>query len=493
MKTLYALIASFAFFSPLFALLPEDVIVIYNSQSEVSKNLADYYVSKRNIPQSNLFGIKMPLTAEITRDQFTQIHEQIQGQLSLIEDSDKVAIVLTKGVPYKVKGIILKDKVAKSNPLSQNFASFDSEIAAKVTKFNFKGTLRNQYFRADIDIKSFKKLNGFTKTPILVTRLDGPTLEICKSRIDDTLETEKTGLWGMTYLDKAFKGAGYVSADIDLDQIEKINWNVGFPTIKENTPHTFPSHYPMDDAAIYFGWYASNASGPLNNPHFKFKKGAIATHIHSFSAHTLESDKKNWVAPLVSKGACAVLGNVYEPFLIGTTQLDIFHARLLSGFSFAEAAYMATPLLSWQTVMIGDPLYTPFIHLKKRSGITADEDKIYRALNLIFQLEVEEGSSKAVQLENAAIKSVNSKMYESIAYWNQFNNKPILAQRFLNSAIYLSKNDSDRSRGYLQKAYYFEETKHVELVVQILEKALIDHPSSTHTPAVKAMLKRVRK
>ena len=493
MKTLCALFTCFVLSSPLFALQPEDVIVIYNSESEASKDLADYYISKRYIPQSNLIGIKMPMSADITREQFTTIHQQIQGQLSLVSNSDKVAIVFTKGVPYKVKGLIVEDKATERNPLPQSFASFDSEIAAKVTKYNFKGILNNSYFKSDIDIKLFKKLNGANKTPILVTRLDGPNFQICKSRIDDTIEAEKTGLWGMTYLDKAFKGKGYDSADIDLDNIEKMNWDIGFPTIKENTPQTFPSHYPMDEAAIYFGWYTTNASGPLNNPNFKFKKGAVATHIHSFSASTLENDKKNWVAPLVSKGACAVLGNVYEPFLMGTTQLDIFHARLLSGFSFAEAAYMATPWLSWQTVMIGDPLYTPFIHLKNRSGITADDDKIYRALNLVFQLEVEEGSSKIIQLRNAATQSVNSKMYESIAYWNQFNNEHASAQRFLSSAIYLSENDSDTARAYLQKAYYFEETKHIDLSIKILKKASIDLPDSKHLPAIKAVLKRVQK
>jgi hypothetical protein len=100
--------------------------------------------------------------------------------------------------------------------------------------------------------------------------------------------------------------------------------------------------------------------GPFVEPAFRFTPGAVAVHIHSYSASTLRDPNANWVAPLLTKGAAATLGNVYEPYLQLTTYLDIFNERLLNGFTFAESAYMATPTLSWMNVMVGDPLYRPY-------------------------------------------------------------------------------------------------------------------------------------
>src|SRR5205085_9973341 len=109
-----------------------------------------------------------------------------------------------------------------------------------------------------------------------------------------------------------------------------------------------------------YGWYAATMAGPFTQPDFQFVPGAIAVHIHSFSASTLHDEKANWAGPLLSKGAAATIGNVYEPYLQLTAHLDIFNDRLLHGFTFAESAYMATRALSWMSVAVGDPLYRPY-------------------------------------------------------------------------------------------------------------------------------------
>src|SRR5207302_6965128 len=108
-------------------------------------------------------------------------------------------------------------------------------------------------------------------------------------------------------------------------------------------PALFPEAYPMTDCALYYGWYAGTVAGPFTQPDFRFLPGAVAVHIHSFSANTLRDPNANWVGPLVAKGAAASLGNVYEPYLQLTSHLDIFNDRLLHGFTFAESAYMSIP------------------------------------------------------------------------------------------------------------------------------------------------------
>jgi tetratricopeptide (TPR) repeat protein len=47
---------------------------------------------------------------------------------------------------------------------------------------------------------------------------------------------------------------------------------------------------------------------------------------------------------------------VAEPFLDATIRPDILFPAYLSGFTLAEAYYLAMPYLSWQTVVVGDPL-----------------------------------------------------------------------------------------------------------------------------------------
>ena len=179
--------------------------------------------------------------------------------------------------------------------------------------------------------------------------------------IDDAIETEKSGLWGFAYIDsRSIKEGGFAVGDRWLDRVATTAKKQGFPVIHDNGPDVFPDNYPMYNAALYYGWYAENVCGPFLRPDFRFNRGAIACHIHSFSAETLRDPTKKWAAPLLSLGATAVLGNVFEPYLTLTANLDIFHERLRDGFTFAESAYASVRFVSWMNTFIGDPLYRPF-------------------------------------------------------------------------------------------------------------------------------------
>ena len=55
------------------------------------------------------------------------------------------------------------------------------------------------------------------------------------------------------------------------------------------------------------------------------------------------------------------MGCVNEPYLAITPNAAAFLARWIgAGFTFGEAAWAAQPALSWQTTVVGDPLYRPF-------------------------------------------------------------------------------------------------------------------------------------
>ncbi len=78
------------------------------------------------------------------------------------------------------------------------------------------------------------------------------------------------------------------------------------------------------------------------------------------SASSLRGTRGYWAGPLLHRGAAATMGNVYEPYLQLTPQVDLFYERLAQGGTFLEAAYCSQPALSWQTTFVGDPLYRPF-------------------------------------------------------------------------------------------------------------------------------------
>jgi len=165
----------------------------------------------------------------------------------------------------------------------------------------------------------------------------------------------------MAYVDaRGIKDSGYAEGDGWLYALANTARHRGSPVVLDNGPGLFPESYPMTRPALYFGWYAEHMTGPFLRPDFRFVRGAVAVHIHSFSATTLRDPIHNWAGPLLAAGAAATLGNVYEPYLALTPQLDVFHDRLRAGLTFAESAYMSQRVLSWMTTFVGDPLYRPF-------------------------------------------------------------------------------------------------------------------------------------
>jgi len=130
--------------------------------------------------------------------------------------------------------------------------------------------------------------------------------------------------------------------------------------VVDENPGTFPAGFPMSHIALYLGWYDEHVSGPFAQPKVEFMPGAFAYHLHSFSAETLRSETSRWCGPLLAKGATCTMGCVYEPYLQFTPNIAIFLQALGSGYTFGEAAWASQMALSWQTTVIGDPLYHPF-------------------------------------------------------------------------------------------------------------------------------------
>ena len=273
--------------------------------------------------------------------------------------------VLCWGVPLKISSDPELREVVNTNQPPQfqrNEAAVDSELAwLPMIEMNppLAGPLQNWTYGAT-NTASLNPTNGI----LLVARLDGPTAGIARGLVDKALTAERDGLWGRAYFDArgiVQSQTNYWLGDEWILGAAQISRVLGFETVVDDKPETFPASFPMSQIALYAGWYSGDADGPFALPAVEFMPGAFAYHLHSFSAATLRSGSQGWCGPLLAKGATCTMGCVYEPYLALTPNVALFLERLtMSQFTFGEAAWAAQPALSWQTTVIGDPLYRPF-------------------------------------------------------------------------------------------------------------------------------------
>jgi hypothetical protein len=192
---------------------------------------------------------------------------------------------------------------------------------------------------------------------VKVGRLDGPSYDDARALVDHAIEAERTGLLGRYYIDL---GGPAAEGDRWLGQTGRLLAALGFSGDVDHASGALPVSARFDAPVFYFGWYAANLNGPFAADGFRFPPGAIALHIHSYSAATLRSATQGWCGPLVARGVTATLGNVFEPYLQLTHRPQLLVQALASGATLGDAAYYALPVLSWESILIGDPLYRPF-------------------------------------------------------------------------------------------------------------------------------------
>lgn len=366
----------------------DEVVVVYNSRLPESKALAEYYAKKRQVPKSQVFGFALTTGEDISR---TEFHDALQKPLAKKLEAAKLwrhgagEVPGTNGKPVRVESKVLESKIRYAvlcygvplrighdanlkeageeslrPELRRNGAAVDSELACLPLleqKPPLAGPLRNPAYTTT-NVALLHPTNGV----LLVTRLDGPTPEIARGLLDKALQAETDGLWGRAYFDlRNTSDPAMKPGDDWIRGAAEIARHLGFETVVDEGGDTFPASFPMSHIAFYAGWYRENFSGPFTLPKMEFMPGAFAYHLHSFSAASLRVTNHNWVGPLLAKGVTCTMGCVDEPYLGGTPDVGVFTGRLLfHGFTFGEAAYAGQPILSWQTTVVGDPLYRPF-------------------------------------------------------------------------------------------------------------------------------------
>lgn len=451
---------------------PSEVVVVYNTRVSESKAIAQHYAKVRNVPASQVVGFSLSTGEEMSRREFQNELQRPLFQFLVKEKLWKTglqpAVTATNAPPKKEPGVveskiryavlcygvpvrIAKDDSIKEQEteklrpeLQRNEAAVDSELAflpLLERKLPVAGPLANPLYSAT-NSALLHPTNGL----LMVARLDGPTPEIARGLVDKAMQAETNGLWGNFYFDiRNINEEGYKIGDTWLRNAAEISKKLGFDPVVDEKPGTFPASFPMSHIAFYAGWYDENVSGPFAQPQVDFMPGAFAYHLHSLSAGTLRTTTRHWAGPLLAKGATAVMGSVYEPYLAGTPDIGIFTARFLYlGFSFGECAYASQPVLSWQTTVVGDPLYRPFARtmeeLQQEFAKTENSLLEWYYLRLI-NLNVANGKSiieAANLLQGLELTKISAVLSERLASLYDAQGKPLSAIHTYEQAVKLA-------------------------------------------------------
>jgi len=239
-------------------------LVVFNNADPMSVDLAGYYAEKRGIPFDHLIGLDCPLTEEISRQDYGKTIEdplrkimtqrgwwrveEIGGQSIVLQNKIRF-VALMRGMPLK----IASEPVPSGRPVNQSLfdskdeASVDSEMAALgFFSQNHYGLLKNPYYR------SYSPMLEVNQPDLmLVCRLDAADAPTVKRMIDDSIEVEKTGLRGMTYVDaRGITDSALMEGDQWLFNLARSQQQMGIPVVLDHAPALFPQDYPMEHAAF---------------------------------------------------------------------------------------------------------------------------------------------------------------------------------------------------------------------------------------------------
>lgn len=486
-------------------------VVIFNRNDPEAKALADFYCEARGIPPGRQIPISAPLTEEITREEYdgciaNPIRRELirRGDWFVTPDMMNRPILYASTVRYAaiIRGIPLKIRQCDDYPGDAgtqpapyggvNAASVDSELSVLgLFTPQISGTLNNPLYRERLPASDSASPQNQPLGMLFVSRLDAPTSAAVKSMVLNGITAEKEGLWGWGYLDQRSVGVrGYERGDQWIREAGRLMRSRGIPVLTDDLPETIQPGFPVTDAAAYFGWHEGDINGPFADPAFRFIQGAVAVHLHSYSASTLHDPGKGWTGPLLCHGASASLGNVFEPYLPFTTNLGSFAAALLSGWNLAQSYYAAQPVLSWMSVCVGDPLYRPYAawyrNVPKEKATTPWRD--YRSIILTHEGDV---FAAAADLKSRAEEKKESLYLEALGAAQMDAGENTRAEASFREAASLAVDPAIKFRLLLEQARSLEKQGREESAVSLLKENLPHFTQADRQALLRSWIKRI--
>jgi uncharacterized protein (TIGR03790 family) len=339
--------------SSLWAQTGAQVLLVVNRNDPASVEVAEYYRPRRSIPERNVCFLETTSQEEISWEVYqNEIEKPIAQCLDKTGLREKILyIALTMGVPLKIDGA--------GSAFATERSSVDSELALLYGKlhgmfFQRAGSVPNPFFG--------KRSEPFRhpRFPIyLVARLAAFDVAETKAMIDRSLAAHNRGKFVLDLSMGDKNGDGWLRTAAILLPPSRV--------VLDDTKRVL---YDQQDVIGYAGWGSNNPNRQRRNLGFQWLPGAVATEYVSTNARTLRKPPEDWsfrlgmfggssqslAADYIHQGATATTGNTYEPYLVACARPDYMLPAYFDGRTLAESYYMSIAMLSWQGVLLGDPL-----------------------------------------------------------------------------------------------------------------------------------------
>jgi uncharacterized protein (TIGR03790 family) len=337
-----------------------NVLLVENRQSPLSKQIVDYYRPLRSVPPENVCYLDSPTGEAIDWTTYLNAIEIPVGScLTKGGLQEKVLyIVLTADIPLRITGTEGSLDAAEQGSVDSELTLLYQKL--KGLKFVRKGTVSNPFFgKSDAPFRH-------PNYPIyLVTRLAAYDWNDVKGMIDRSLAARNRGKFVID-----LKSSGDESGNDWLR-----NAAILLPNGRVILDESNRVLYDQKDVIGYASWGSNDRNRKRRWLNFQWLPGAIATEFVSTNMRTLKQPPDNWTyttwqdhdhlwadspqglaADLIHEGASGASGNVAEPFLIGCARPDYVLPAYFAGRNLAESFYLGIEFLSWQGVVLGDPL-----------------------------------------------------------------------------------------------------------------------------------------
>ncbi len=337
---------------------PENVLLVVNDTSPLSRRIAEYYVQRRSIPLANVCHIKTVADEEIPRDVYDrEIAAPVAACLQPKGMRERILyIVATAGMPLKIAG---------ASGMDGDAAAVDSELCTLYsdpggTSRSLRGPLRNPFYARRGTAFSHPAFPMY-----LVTRLAAYDFDDVKALIDRSIAASNQGKFVIDLKDSSDSpGNDWLrNAAILLPKDRVI-----FDESKEVL-------YGQRDVIGYAAWGSNDKNRKRRMLGFTWLPGAIATEFVSTDGRTFRRPPDSWsiatwserdkffggspqslAADFIHEGATGASGHVYEPYLQFTPHADYLLPAYYNGRNLAESFWVSIPAISWQNIVIGDPL-----------------------------------------------------------------------------------------------------------------------------------------
>lgn len=371
----------------------DDVVVIVNENSEVSKEIAAYFAEKRSIPERNILRIDVPERETITDEEFQNLRAQVEAYLAQNDSSRRINyLVLTKGVPIRINRSF-EGETAQTTTR----ASVDNELT--LLAGTFSNLIGNQGWASHPYVEVVAHFNRSILPIFLVTRLDAYTREDVFRMIDNggpnTLVNKDSALFVLdrdpTPIDPAFDQSLTLAAQV----LRNRGWRVN---LDSDTTYVTGERNVLG----YASWGSNdNYSGHFTQhaiPHNTWSPGALAETFVSTSGRSLQpgtSYGQSLIADWLAEGVVGAKGYVFEPFTVALALPHVLFDRYTdetqdTAFNLAESFYMASRTLSWMDLVLGDPKTSiitsmpalPNPVLPPTTGVCVNEELTLRPSNI---------------------------------------------------------------------------------------------------------------